>query len=62
AKNYFDAVEKGETIKVTRHGKVIAQIIPPSKKEPSWKNENPQLVVPGVSLSRALLADRKESR
>ena len=29
AKTYFDSVERGETIQVLRHGKVVAEIVPP---------------------------------
>lgn len=61
AAKYFNAVEDGETIRVMRHGKVVAQILPPVKKEPSWKKGSPQLVIPGVSLSEAILEERKYS-
>ena len=38
AKRYFDAVEQGETVRVTRRGRVIARIIPADKEiKPSWK-------------------------
>ena len=38
AKAYFDSVEKGETVRVIRHGKVIAEIVPPSKAgKARWK-------------------------
>ena len=60
AKKYFDRVEKGETVRVLRHGKVIAEIIPPVKGESSQKNESFPMIIPGVSLSREILAERKK--
>ena len=60
AKKYFERVEKGETVRVLRHGKVIAEIIPPTKSEISPKNQTFPMVIPGVSLSRAILAERKK--
>lgn len=60
AKKYFDAVERGKTIRVMRHGKVIAEVAPPHQRKPSWKNKGLQLVVPGASLSEAVLRERKE--
>ncbi len=64
AKTYFDSVERGETIQVLRHGKVVAEIIPPHDKtdNKSWKKPGLKLVVPGVSLTKTLLTQRKESR
>ena len=61
AKKYFDAVEDGDTIRVMRHGKVIARIIPTSQRQPSWKKEVSPLVIPGTSLSEAILKERKVS-
>jgi antitoxin (DNA-binding transcriptional repressor) of toxin-antitoxin stability system len=50
-KDYFDAVEKGETVYIKRRGKIIAKIISPQKKEPAWKLKNLRLKIPRVSLS-----------
>ena len=61
AKKYFDAVEKGETLRIMRHGKVIAEVVPPYKRKPAWKNKGLQLIIPGASLSEAVLKERKES-
>jgi antitoxin (DNA-binding transcriptional repressor) of toxin-antitoxin stability system len=63
AKAYFDAVETGETVQVLRHGHVIAEIVPPAvaRKRPSWKKPGLKLIIPGVVLSRAILAERKKS-
>lgn len=60
AKKYFERVEKGETVRVLRHGKVIAEIIPPTKSDTQQKNQTFPMVIPGVSLSRAILAERKK--
>ncbi len=60
-KHYFDAVEKGEVVRVYRNGKPIAEILPLTKREASWKREVPRLTVPGLSLSREVLKDRAES-
>lgn len=64
AKTYFDSVEKGATIQVLRHGKVIAEISPPHESADSrtWKKPGLKLLVPGVSLTRVILAERRESR
>jgi antitoxin (DNA-binding transcriptional repressor) of toxin-antitoxin stability system len=62
AKDYFDAVEKGEKIRVLRHGKVIAEIVSPDRKKPSWKKNISPLVIPGVSLTKSLMKDRKAAR
>ncbi len=58
---YFNTVENGEVVRITRHGKVVADIVPSQKKLPSWKKAPQKLVIPGVSLSRAVLKERKES-
>lgn len=60
-KHYFDAVESGEVVRVYRNGKPIAEILPLTKREASWKREGPRLTVPGLSLSREILKDRAES-
>jgi prevent-host-death family protein len=64
AATYFDAVEQGETIKVLRHGKPIAEIIPASdeQKNLSWKQPGLRLSVKGAYLSREILKERKQSK
>jgi hypothetical protein len=42
------------------NGKPIAEILPLTKREASWKREVPRLTVPGLSLSREILKDRAE--
>lgn len=60
-KHYFDMVESGEVVRVYRNGKPIAEILPLTKGEASWKREVPRLTLPGLSLSREILQDRAES-
>ncbi len=54
AKGYFDAVERGDTVRVFRNGKPIAEIA-------SWKRQVTPLTVRGLSLSREILSDRDQS-
>lgn len=61
AKDYFDAVEGGDTVRVFRNGKPIAEIVPIRSEIPSWKRPTTQLTVKGLSLSREILRDRDES-
>ena len=62
AKDYFDAVEAGDTVRVFRNGKPIAHIVPIDSAMPSWKRTTVPLIVKGVSLSREVLRNRKLSR
>jgi antitoxin (DNA-binding transcriptional repressor) of toxin-antitoxin stability system len=60
AKHYFDLVESGETIRVLRNGRPIADIVPVAADLPSWKRRTVQpLVLDGVSISRLILEDRE---
>ena len=61
AKTYFDAVAHGETVCVKRRGKIIARLLPPSRKEPAWKAKALRLKIRGVSLSRTILDERRKS-
>lgn len=61
AKNYFDAVEGGDTIRVLRNGKPIAEIVPIPSDTPSWKNVVSPLIVKGLKLSKEITNDRAES-
>ncbi len=61
----LDRVERGESIYIVRHKRAIAKIVPAAGQghpEPAWKRPGPCLVVPGASLSRALLAERRSMR
>jgi prevent-host-death family protein len=60
AKQYFDLVESGESVRVLRNGKPIAEIIPIAADLPSWKRRLAQpLVLDGVSISRMILEERE---
>jgi len=62
AKQYFDIVESGETVRIMRNGKPIADIVPLPQDLPSWKRRQAQpLVIEGASLSRIILEDRESS-
>ena len=59
AKQYFDLVESGESVRVLRNGKPIADIVPIRPDLPSWKQREPvPLVLEGVSVSRLILEER----
>jgi antitoxin (DNA-binding transcriptional repressor) of toxin-antitoxin stability system len=63
ASGLFDLVERGETIQVLRHGKVVARIVPPetSLDQPAWKRRGLRLVIPGAKVSQAILDERRSS-
>lgn len=59
AKRFFDLVETGETVRVLRNGKPIAEIHPVRHELPSWKRRHPHpLDLGGYEISRLILADR----
>jgi prevent-host-death family protein len=64
ASEILTLVEKGETVRVMRHGKTVAKIVPARAEEkiPSWKRPGLRLVRPGASLSKAILQGRRKSR
>jgi prevent-host-death family protein len=63
AKTFFDAVEDGETVRVYRNGRPVADIVPVKAAVPAWK-QPPQvrLSLGNLSLSDEILADRDEKR
>ncbi|MGH9396657.1 MAG: type II toxin-antitoxin system Phd/YefM family antitoxin [Terriglobia bacterium] len=63
ASEVLDLVEKGESIRVLRHGKAIAKIVPADWREakPAWKRPGPRLVTAGRALSKAVLEERRSS-
>lgn len=62
AKEYFDIVEAGESLRIVRNGKPIADIIPLPQDLPSWKRRVAQpLIIDGVSLGRIILEERERS-
>ena len=58
AKRFFDAVERGETVRVLRNGKPIAEIIPIRAATPSWKSGALPMTIKGLDLSREIIKDR----
>ena len=61
AKRYFDLVEAGETVRVLRNGKPIAEIHPVARDLPSWKRRPARpLAIGGEAISRLVLEDRDE--
>lgn len=63
AKSFFDAVERGEIVRVFRNGKPIADIVPIAGEPPSWKRQARRpLIVKGVALSSEILKDRGRAR
>lgn len=60
ASEILDLVEAGEEVLIQRHGKVVARLAPVGvERTPSWKAPHEPLVVRGVSLSKAILEDRR---
>ena len=59
---FFTEVEKGETIRVLRHGHAIGDVVPiRNDATPSWKRPPPKLLWKGGSLTKALLKARREA-
>jgi prevent-host-death family protein len=62
AKEFVDLVESGESVRVLRNGKPIADIVPIPADLPSWKRRKAQpLVVAGVSVSRMIVEEREST-
>lgn len=59
AKHFFDLVEAGETVRVLRNGRPIADIGPVLANIPSWKQRTakPQPVT-GGEIARLIVEDR----
>ena len=62
AKQFFDIVEAGESVRVLRNGKPIADIVPIVNYLPSWKRRKAQpIILDGVSVTKMILEEREES-
>jgi prevent-host-death family protein len=62
AKQYFDIVEAGESVRVLRNGKPIADIVPIMADLPSWKRRTAQpLILDGVAVSNMIMEERQGS-
>jgi len=64
ASGVLNLVERGIVIRVTRHGKTIARIVPEGSQENglAWKRPGLRLAAKGASLSKAILDERRFSR
>ncbi len=65
ASSTLDMVLQGHTVRILRHGKPVADLVPVREAEPgrqpSWKQAfAPVQLPPGVSLSRAVLEQHDE--
>lgn len=62
AKQNIDIVESGESVRVIRNGKPIADIVPVMADVPSWKRRKTQpLVLDGVAVSQLILQERQSN-
>lgn len=62
----LDQVQQGQTVRILRHGKPVADLVPvrevDTNRLPSWKQAfAPVQLPPGVSLSQAALEQRDDS-
>ncbi len=63
AKVFFDAVEDGETVRVYRNGRPVADIVPVKAATPAWKKPpQTRLSLGALNLGDEVLADRDEKR
>lgn len=64
ASYFFNRIEHGESMMVIRHGRTIAKIAPAEHEKTilSWQKPAPILSIKGVSLSEAILKERKEAK
>ncbi len=59
AKEFFDFVEAGESVRILRKGKPIADIVPVAHETPSWKRRvAAPLVLDGGKISDLILEER----
>lgn len=60
AKDFFDAVEAGDVVRVYRNGRPIAEVVPIPTEEPAWKRPVERLTVQGLRASVVVLDERGE--
>jgi antitoxin (DNA-binding transcriptional repressor) of toxin-antitoxin stability system len=59
ARHYFDLVEAGETVRVLRNGRPIAEIHPVPADMPSWKQRKARpLAIRGADIAALILRER----
>jgi prevent-host-death family protein len=69
ASEMVDLVQQGETVRILRHGKPVAELVPvraepdaAPERLPHWKRPiEPVQLPPGQSLSQAVLAEREDA-
>ena len=64
ASSLLDDVEKGETVRILRHGRPVAELGPlpgTASVQPSWKRPGLKLTARGASLTAAILSERRRS-
>ena len=62
ATTYLDAVEKGDTLEIFRHGKPVAIVSPAAATVlRRWREARP-VKLRGVSLTQAVLAERRQAK
>jgi prevent-host-death family protein len=60
-KVFFDKVERGETVRVYRNGRPVADIVPIQPEPPAWKKPPAtRLTLAGLSLGREIIQDRED--
>lgn len=65
ASSMLDLVQQGQTVRILRHGKPVADLVPVreagSERLPNWKQAFAPVHLPaGVSLSAAVIDDAEE--
>lgn len=60
AKDFFDAVEEGDVVRVYRNGRPIADVVPIPAVEPAWKRPVPRVSVRGLQASSLVIRGRVE--
>ena len=65
----LDLVERGETVRILRHGKPVAELVPiqpdAAERQPSWKRAVTPLKVDrpdGRTLAQLIIAERDQAR
>lgn len=63
ARKYFDLVQRGRKVRILRHGKPVADLVPACRSERplAWKRPGLRMVLKDVSLSDVVLREREES-
>lgn len=63
ASKLLHLVEKGETVRILRHGRAIAQVVPAEARDVAlaWRKPRQRLVLSGESLAKAVLEERRSS-